>query len=137
MPSKVKDITFYQRKVSVYNARREHHRSVASSLAYKIKLCKDQIRRIKKRDEKIKSIISNIEEYYGYKVNLSDLYLGIYFKYGMEHGISGKYLKDYIGIENHRIPGIKRLAFTKMMQKHTEISKQYHGFIKHMKTSCK
>lgn len=137
MPPKIKDITHYQRKISVYNKRRERHKKIASSILYKIRLCKDQIRRIKKRDDKIKHIIKSIENYYGLSPHKDATMLALFFKYGMENGISGRFLRDHLNIENHRTPGLQRNIFTKLIQKDKATKEQYHNFLKHMKSSCK
>lgn len=137
MGRETKEIAFYQRKISVYNARRLRYKKMATKLSSKVIAMRKQIKFIRKRNDKIQYLINALIDHYGYHPLKNKLVLGAYFKWGMENNINGKFLKDYISIKDNRLPSAKRKQFTQLIQKDKTANQQYHSFIKKMKQGCK
>lgn len=112
----------YQAMVATYEKRRQKVKEVYSrrvgKLSYKIKLWKREIRRIEKRHERIEQIATKVEEFTGRRTKNSSprreslLARKLLFKYGLENGVRGVDLAEYVNCDL-RNPARSRRTFNK------------------------
>jgi hypothetical protein len=127
----------YQKYISTYLQRREiirkkfnvingnsacieYHEAV-KNINKKIQNWRKQIRRIKKREKLIKELDNKIIEFMGASVKntiykndkISNISRFIFYKYGLESGINGILLSQYVGSKRKELAGNGRKRFNK------------------------
>lgn len=136
--AKFKDKNIYERKMHVYKARREEHRArfgvengkkapegyklAVANINKKIRSWEHTIDDIEKRRNKTIALANDIALFMGITVkNIGAsreirpmLAKFIFCKYGMENGIPGVHLAEYMGI-NTRQASYLRMSFTKKL----------------------
>lgn len=119
-----------------YEKRREKLMDHHKNMSRKIKLWKTRVKIIEMSQEKVIAIGNVVATFTGYNIkNSQDSDLEgvkkakyLFYKYGMEDGISGKLLREYVGSEDNTEPSKYRMKFTRSFQKHPENSELYHRF---------
>ena len=99
----------------------------------KIRTWQRQIRIIDKRNKKISLLIKSINDYFD--VDITERYgdskkilaRRVYFKYGMEHGIMGKFLSESIGFPS-RAACRSRKQYSKTFKTNPSNKEAYHKF---------
>lgn len=144
----------YQKSIWKYHLRRESYKAkygktsetylkLSRSIQLKLDTWKKAIKRIEIRDNLIKEIDDNITEFIGkspYKSihstdQLTIVAKNIFFKYGIENGISGVYLADYAGLK-YRIDASRyRLQFTRSFKTNKYNLEMWHRFKDYLNNS--
>lgn len=127
----------YQQLIAKYKTRQAEYNK---GINRKLKVWRDGIRRIKKRNDKIKKLIQQTNSYF--KVNIdTDNFTGItsfarycYYKYGLEHQVTtGKFLSDAIG-RNKDECASKRRRLNRQFRSDPKKLEQYHKYKNHLES---
>lgn len=111
--------------------------TAAKNMSRKIKIWKQQIVRIDKRNNQIMAIGNAVTYFTGNNVKNSGgmqgvkklwLARSIFYKYCLEKGIAGNFLREYTGDTSPQTPGRLRKSFTKSFSTHPDNRERYHRF---------
>jgi len=102
---------------------------------------KAAIKRIDARTTKVIAIGNALAYFSGHNVKNSSrsrliprYVKGIFFKYGMENGITGSLLAEYVGTGSTGYPSETRMWFTRSFKTNPEYREQYKRFSEFIKT---
>lgn len=137
----------YQQMLHTYVQRREENRPGVDRVRLKrrIDYCREQIKRITKREEKIRRIAMEICEYldisigyYGEKLPLRNSVTStdervikarkLLYKYGMEQGIQGCFISEWIGAKDRYTACRGRRAFIRSFTSHPKNYQLWNEF---------
>lgn len=141
----MKERAYYQRQIWKYEQRRRdlkgQHGNFSGRTRHitrKIASWKLQIRRIDKRNEKLRTIISAVNEYFDVNIESKCMDLKhkqarkIYYKYACENNIQGAFVSKAINRASDTAAEA-RLFFTRSFSSIPENKKIYHHFVNYIK----
>lgn len=147
-----KTIEEYRSMISVYERRRgvlrqkygvgtDEYRKRVKYINQRIGTFKKGIKRLLAVKEKLNKIRLAIDDFMGIDVRNTKfaqskggiIAKGIFFKYCMEHGISGKYPNEYVGNKSPYTASRIRKRFSLSFKVKKENKELYHKFLKFMK----
>ena len=142
----------YEQKISVYKQRRkviqekfnyingksaspEYHKAV-KTLNTKIRSWQRQVKRIEQRDLQIKNLDKSVFDFIGISVKDSMEFHDtetsyarlLFYKRGMETGLNGKLLSEYVGAKDSGLASKNRLRFTRSFKFNKENLDMWHRF---------
>lgn len=106
-------------------------------LQRKINTWKCQIKRIDSRNKRIKRLALAVNKYFGQNIKnivcKKDhwLAMNVFYKYGIEDGIQGVFLAQYLKRKDYSMPSRLRLKFTKSFRTDKTNREEYHKFKKY------
>lgn len=126
----------YQTRKKKYQLNPEKYKNEIANCNKKIRSFQRSLRVIEKRQKTIINIAQKIEDFTGIdlikakysKSKAANLSRNLFFKYGIEHGISGNFLAEYCKIVNKGMPSIMRRKFTKTFETNVENKTSYYRF---------
>ena len=151
MAGRRRNIQEYQKLLHEYSKRREFYLSEYGSkdarylnCRKKIHNCNRAINRFHKRKKEIKKIALRIKEFIGvdvrdklkrsWQTKEQKAARGIFFKYGMQSGIIGRELAEYLGLKcTVGYPSTYRMKFTRSFKTNKYNKEMYHRFLKFIK----
>lgn len=116
----------YQRYIAEYTQRSNRHKKAIRNIGKKLKLWKEQIKRIEKKEEKMILIKKYIIEYFG-SIDAQTIGRSVFFKYCIENGINGCYVAQFLKVFPST-PARARLIFTRSFKTKKENRESWHRF---------
>lgn len=138
----------YQQAVNTYTKRRTElirRQAVAiasmrkrqRALSKKMDTWKNQLRRIEAREQRVKAAAAIVCEYFSVKTLVNQygnrkrkmiMVLNVFYKYGIESGIGGKYLSHYTGCKTVPPAANQRRKFTASFRTNKNNLDTWHNF---------
>jgi len=121
----------YQQHIAEYTKRSNRHKQAMRNIGYKIKLWKEQVKRIEKKEAEMRKIYSIVKEFSG-SVEPKTIGRKIFFKYCIENRINGAYVAMFLKTFP-TTPARERLRFTrsfKVNKSNKEVWNNFKQFIK-------
>lgn len=122
-----------------YGATSQTYKKLSKGITLAVWNMNRKVRRIDIQANKLKELKAKITEFIGISPDDRNggaqfqLARKLYYRYGLEEGIGGRYLRVYIGDTNSRKPGQLRLKFIRSFQKKPENREMWYRFKEFMK----